>query len=996
MERRWQDLEVAVDGTCTWIFENEAYRTWREFQDPRILWVKGIPGSGKSILLKHVLTKNHLSGSSEEGSVIILSCFFHNRGSSLQKTRLGLYQSLLYQLLSAIPELLDSSRILEKYFERVERGFTLDGKWSWDWKEVATHLDMFLKAASQHKPVRIFVDAVDECGASEAAALVQHLEYWTRQPANPRYGVWVCFSCRHYPNLNLQQNFSSACLEDENREDIKLYVYARLSESNILKDQEIFASIVDGAAGMFMWARLVTAHVLQLEKSKKPLDIIREKIAQLSHKDLDQIYDEILEKMQNKEKSLHLAELLCLAFRPLKLEELAWAIPFHTSQNYPSSQSIEKAKKYQFSTTLMCDELSTLSHGLAECVAGKVQFIHQSVRDYFLDTGLRKLRQLCGKADGTQNSNELAIAQAHKGISMMCLKYLERAKLYCPLRNPGGTLLAHKRSKWGGHQDLQDDFIRYCSQYWPYHARQSEAGGVDQNYLQEHFGKDSQILEYWLDIRYLLSPSLDDMLVEVSAICHYNFCSNDHYPECLRETDLPHGKTNLFHVAARFGMWSLYQELSATIGKDFNSGDNFGHTVLSLAAFGGHVDIVRAILQDERLVLEAATKSRFRPVTPLVAAVSNGHVGVVQELIKVEHGIDLNANMLRQRPSDWIQCKQRKMLRTIFKDVERIPNPIGTLQRKLKSLARKLEPEHDIPEKAKISLGHLGVPKYLSQTAITTWRCASRKIIEAEDIKPTISLAYGVSDLVVKLSGATALHFAVSSGEIEMTKMLVESRRIDINGMMTEGMTPLCFAACEGNATIANYLLAQGAHPFLGNGNYIGASLHHFRHRHYMETALYNCLNGTHRSKKTATALLKSAMKQKLPRRLVPLHLTAAAILGKTEIATALLEENPSLSSLAQSLADNSWPADWISSRYHSSSESEGSSPSESEGYSSSESEGSSLNESEGSLSSESEGYSLSECEFYSLSESEGYSPNESEGSSSSESEFYSLSESEG
>lgn len=40
-----------LDGTCQWIFRNEKFRAWKDdaLGEP-VLWVKGIPGSGLSML----------------------------------------------------------------------------------------------------------------------------------------------------------------------------------------------------------------------------------------------------------------------------------------------------------------------------------------------------------------------------------------------------------------------------------------------------------------------------------------------------------------------------------------------------------------------------------------------------------------------------------------------------------------------------------------------------------------------------------------------------------------------------------------------------------------------------------------------------------------------------------------------------------------------------------------------------------------------------------
>lgn len=60
-----------------------------------LLWIKGKPGSGKSTLMNFIVANAHKM----KGDVVIISFFFNARGEDLEKSTLGMYRSLLYQLL---------------------------------------------------------------------------------------------------------------------------------------------------------------------------------------------------------------------------------------------------------------------------------------------------------------------------------------------------------------------------------------------------------------------------------------------------------------------------------------------------------------------------------------------------------------------------------------------------------------------------------------------------------------------------------------------------------------------------------------------------------------------------------------------------------------------------------------------------------------------------------------------------------------------------------
>lgn len=71
-------------------------------------WISGKPGSGKSTLMKYIV--NHpettlaLKSWSKASNLTIAKFFFWNAGTAMQKSLLGLLQSLLFEILSRRPE----------------------------------------------------------------------------------------------------------------------------------------------------------------------------------------------------------------------------------------------------------------------------------------------------------------------------------------------------------------------------------------------------------------------------------------------------------------------------------------------------------------------------------------------------------------------------------------------------------------------------------------------------------------------------------------------------------------------------------------------------------------------------------------------------------------------------------------------------------------------------------------------------------------------------
>ncbi|KAM0865062.1 hypothetical protein ACQ4PT_043526 [Festuca glaucescens] len=61
--------------------------------------------------------------------------------------------------------------------------------------------------------------------------------------------------------------------------------------------------------------------------------------------------------------------------------------------------------------------------------------------------------------------------------------------------------------------------------------------------------------------------------------------------------------------------------------------------------------------------------------------------------------------------------------------------------------------------------------------------------------------------------GNTALHSAASSGCLESCRFLVEECGIDVNAVSKTGVTPMSYAAHDGNAQAMRYLIDRGGDP---------------------------------------------------------------------------------------------------------------------------------------------------------------------------------------
>src|SRR5436190_17425038 len=198
MDYREQEVREAHISSCNWILEHQSYVEWMEHRRG-LLWIKGKPGSGKSTLMKKIF---RLFSEWEDPNCVQLAFFFHRRGTSLQHTQIGMFRSLLHQLLHQLPS---AGQEFYSLCDRKKRWQSDSGKdWNWRVEELREAFSSALLAAANACKVRIFIDALDEAGDDAAQEIVSHLYDMHERLLQLDALVAVCFSCRHFPILAFQ------------------------------------------------------------------------------------------------------------------------------------------------------------------------------------------------------------------------------------------------------------------------------------------------------------------------------------------------------------------------------------------------------------------------------------------------------------------------------------------------------------------------------------------------------------------------------------------------------------------------------------------------------------------------------------------------------------------------------------------------------------------------------------------------------------------------
>ncbi|KAK4234896.1 Inversin, partial [Achaetomium macrosporum] len=413
IDERLTSLTAAQGRTCRWFLSKPEYTSWRnpanQPDNGGFLWIRGNPGTGKSTLMKF-LFEDAKSKTKRDASQIVLSFFFLARGELEEKSTPGLYRSLLHQLFQMVPDLQDS---LEWMTADGARGIRTNG-----WNEEAlkqTFRHAILKLGS--RSLTIFVDALDECDDSQAKDMVFFFEELCDLAQESQVRLNICFSSRHYPHITIKKG-TELTLEDEigHKEDIQLYITAKLRLKNTKAAQTLQAEILEKSSLIFLWVVLVV-DILNSEYPGKPIGKMRQRLEEIPPK-LADLFEMILTRDEEDPKLLQIClQWILFATRPLKPQELYFAVQFGLKEAPCSGQWDQE--------TVDLDEMKAFvrhsSKGLAGVTRSKtseVQFIHESVRDFLLG------KYGAGQWSGAILSGNFE-GQSHEVLRDCCLAQLE-------------------------------------------------------------------------------------------------------------------------------------------------------------------------------------------------------------------------------------------------------------------------------------------------------------------------------------------------------------------------------------------------------------------------------------------------------------------------------------------------------------------------------------------------------------------------------------------
>jgi len=467
-----------------WVLDNAEFQRWRDDKDSRLLWIKGDPGKGKTMLLCGIINELRPStklADHEGGS--LLSFFFCQATDSRINSATAVLRGLIYILVDQQPSLI--SYVRTKYDHAGSRIFEDANAWV-----AVSEIFTNILADPNLQSTYLIIDALDECDKD----LPRLLDFIIQNSASTRV-KWIV-SSRNIPDIEqkLRLDRSQARLSLEIKENAKQvsqavdsYIEYCVSElPNLQDDENLQRQVKDAmrrkANGTFLWVSLVVKELRKAERWEA------EEIVDEMPSDLENVYDRMLQQIQQLERgNPRLCQLvlsaITTAYRPLCLDELG-ILSGLPKRILDKPQSVEKIIR-------MCGSFLTIQDK-------DVYIIHQSAKDF-----------LSNKAFGSFFPFE--IRQVHHNIfsrSLSALSQTLRRDIY-ELEHPGSPIDKVK-------QPEQDPLakVRYSCIYWVDHLQDCNPSGNADD-LQDGDSVDTFLRRsylHWLEALSLLRSISAGML----------------------------------------------------------------------------------------------------------------------------------------------------------------------------------------------------------------------------------------------------------------------------------------------------------------------------------------------------------------------------------------------------------------------------------------------------------------------------------------------------
>jgi hypothetical protein len=380
------------DSYC-WVLHNDSFRQWHEDPQSRLLWIKGDPGKGKTMLLCGIIDELQKPIAIAEADVV--SYFFCQATDSRINSATAVLRGLLYLLVSQQPSL--ASCVRKKYDKAGKNMFEDVNAWV-----ALTQIFTDVLRNPSLTATYLIIDALDEC----VTDLPKLLEFIVKQSSASSRVKWI-ISSRNWPEIEgrLEQAAYNTKLSLElNAESVsmavRVFIDQRVSELAQQKKYDeptkraVLEHLALNANNTFLWVALVCQDLQATAKR----NVLRK--LKLFPPGLNALYEQMMQqisKTDDAELCKQVLAAVALVYRPITLEELVALVE-------PLEDIADDSELREIIG--LCGSFLTLRQRT-------VYFVHQSAKDFLLAKAAQEIFPV-----GREAAHQAIIARLLRIMSM--------------------------------------------------------------------------------------------------------------------------------------------------------------------------------------------------------------------------------------------------------------------------------------------------------------------------------------------------------------------------------------------------------------------------------------------------------------------------------------------------------------------------------------------------------------------------------------------------
>ncbi|KAL6877681.1 hypothetical protein HDV57DRAFT_510201 [Trichoderma longibrachiatum] len=619
-----------VPGTCEWFMGHGHFLEWRKSESSSMLWVSANPGCGKSVLAKYLV--DELAATQER----TVCYFFFKDDFEEQKSVKVALSCILHQLFTQREGLFSSDVIKGfKSYKALAHNANYEIRELWDVLTMAAH-------QQNAGEIVCILDAFDECTDRERQDLAQLLcdFYGERNSVKTTMNLKFLITSRPYDKI--RRDFINTLnipglpiihLKGDGDTEVKMIareinLYIEHKVSCIQKNLHLTSAeqrlLLQGLRAVtnqtYLWVYL-TLEWIETEISINISEAEIRKVISTLPRTVDDAYEKILAKSTDAKRTKKMLHIVVAAERPLTLAEMDLALAIeHNHKSYKDVGGRPDARASEYFRNL-CGLFITITDK-------RIYLLHQTAKE-FLVSRIYLGTQADNSDDHEANpqakrksrlrwKSSLQRLESHRILCNICLWHL--------LFTEFGTASAVWEGKMGDYLD-KHIFLEYSAKHWATHYRASDIVESDVTELLLQICDASVRIPTWFRIYWTKT-----------------------------QTKFPEDFTTLM-IGSYFGLESVVRPQLLLPDVSVNSVDRiYGRSALSWASengFGAVVDLLIAGPNaglKRKVRFRSALRKVFRPSapwrgaivndldyynrTPLIYATWNGHLDVVQQLIK--------------------------------------------------------------------------------------------------------------------------------------------------------------------------------------------------------------------------------------------------------------------------------------------------------------------------------------------------------------------------